>query len=75
MVPRSSKPEKTKQHKHHHSPSPVHSPDAKNHDDKIINLEQATFREAQERRKKKAQEKCEQQNLQYASISAKIDQL
>ena len=61
---------------HHHSaiPLPV-SDNVQNVQEKSLNLEQATFKQAQERRKKKAQEKCEQQNLQYASISAKIDKL
>ncbi len=44
-------------------------------EDKGFCLEQATLREGRERRRKKAQDKCERENLQYASISAKVDAL
>lgn len=42
--------------------------------DKIC-LETAAMREGRERRRRKVQERCEQENLQYASISAKLELL
>lgn len=43
--------------------------------DKILSLQQLTQKEGKERKRKKIQEKCEQENLQYASVSAKLELL
>lgn len=43
--------------------------------DKPLSLEQLTVKEGRERKRRKMQEKCQQENLQYASISAKLDLL
>jgi hypothetical protein len=41
----------------------------------VLSLEQLTVKEGKERRRRKMQEKCEQENLQYASVSAKLELL
>lgn len=43
--------------------------------EKVLSLEQLTQKEGKDRKRKKIQEKCEQENLQYASVSAKLELL
>ena len=65
-----SKQQKEKQLQFHHQTHSTEIPPTS--EEKRMNIEQSMMKEAQEKRRRKAREDAERNNLEFASISAKL---